>query len=105
MPEPKWVVGFGSCPGNGGIYWNSYATINNLEKYIPVDLSLTGCMPRPQAVLDGMIKLADMIRRGEAVGYRKYKLNYDWYKRNQREVLERTEPVLGGVHEAARQAV
>ena len=105
MPEPKWVVGFGSCPVNGGIYWNSYATINNLEKYIPVDLSLTGCMPRPQAVLDGMIKLADMIRRGEAVGYRKYKLNYDWYKRNQREVLERTEAVLGGVDEAARQAV
>ena len=105
MPEPKWVVGFGSCPVNGGIYWNSYATINNLEKYIPVDLSLTGCMPRPQAVLDGMIKLADMIRRGEAVGYRKYKLNHDWYKRNQREVLERTEAVLGGVDEAVRQAV
>jgi NADH-quinone oxidoreductase subunit B len=105
MPEPRWVVGFGSCPVNGGIYWNSYATINNLEKYIPVDISLTGCMPRPQAVLDGMIKLADMIRRGEAVGYRKYQLNYDWYKRNQHEVLERTEAVLGGVDEPARQAV
>jgi NADH-quinone oxidoreductase subunit B len=105
MPEPRWVVGFGSCPINGGIYWNSYATINNLEKYIPVDLSLTGCMPRPQAVLDGMIKLADMIRRGEAVGYKKYRLNHDWYKRNQREVLERATPVLGGIDEAERQAV
>ena len=99
MPEPKWVVGFGSCPVNGGIYWNSYATINHLEKYIPVDLNLSGCMPRPQAVLDGMLKLMEMIDRGEAVGYKKYKLNYDWYKKNQADVLERTSPVLGGNHD------
>jgi len=95
MPEPKWVVGFGSCPIDGGIYWNSYATINHLEKYIPVDLSLGGCMPRPQAVIDGFTKLMKLIEKGEAVGYKKYRLNHDWYKRNQREVLERTEPVLG----------
>lgn len=105
MPEPKWVVGFGSCPINGGIYWNSYATINHLEKYIPVDISLAGCMPRPQAVLDGLNKLADMVRRGEAVGFKKYKMNYDWYKRNQDEVLKRAEPVMGETHEAAKQAV
>ncbi len=94
MPEPKWVVGFGSCPIDGGIYWNSYATINHLEKYIPVDLSLGGCMPRPQAIIDGFTKLMKMIEKGEAVGYKKYRLNNDWYKRNQREVLERTSPVL-----------
>lgn len=94
MPEPKWVMGFGSCPVNGGIYWNSYNTINQLDKYIPVDLSLTGCMPRPQAVLDGLIKLSNQIERGEAVAYKKYTLNHEWYKKNQREVLERTGPVL-----------
>jgi NADH-quinone oxidoreductase subunit B len=101
MPEPKWVVGFGSCPVNGGIYWDSYATINHLEKYIPVDLSIAGCMPRPQAVLDGFLKLMKMIDRGEAVGYKKYRLNHDWYKRNQAEVLERSGAVLGGKHELA----
>jgi NADH-quinone oxidoreductase subunit B len=101
MPEPKWVVGFGSCPVNGGIYWDSYATINHLEKYIPVDLSIAGCMPRPQAVLDGFLKLMKMIDRGEAVGYKKYRLNHDWYKRNQGEVLERSGAVLGGKHELA----
>jgi NADH-quinone oxidoreductase subunit B len=95
MPEPKWVVGFGSCPVNGGIYWDSYATINHLEKYIPVDVSIAGCMPRPQAVIDGLQKLMHLIERGEAVGYKKYRLNNQWYKDNQREVLERTEPVLG----------
>lgn len=94
MPEPKWVIGFGSCPVNGGMYWNSYATVNELDKYIPVDLSITGCMPRPQAVLDGLLTLSEMIEKGEAVGYKKYKLNYDWYKKNQDEVLERTKPVL-----------
>ncbi|OHD54364.1 MAG: hypothetical protein A2Y33_03795 [Spirochaetes bacterium GWF1_51_8] len=96
MPEPKWVVGFGSCPVNGGIYWNSYATINHLDKYIPVDISIPGCMPRPQAVIDGLIGLMDMIGRGEAVGYKKYQLNNEWYKKNQREILERAKPVLGG---------
>jgi len=94
MPDPKWVVGFGSCPVNGGIYWNSYATINQLEKYLPVDISIAGCMPRPQAVLDMFQKLKNMIQRGEAVGYKKYKLNYDWYKKNQDEVLNREEPVF-----------
>lgn len=94
MPEPKWIVGFGSCPVNGGIYWNSYATINHLEKYIPVDLSIAGCMPRPQAVLDSFLTLMNLIEKGEAVGYKKYKLNYDWYKKNQDDVLYRTKPVL-----------
>lgn len=101
MPEPKYVVGFGSCPVNGGIYWDSYATINHLEKYIPVDLSIAGCMPRPQAVLDGFLKLMEMIDRGEAVGYKKYRLYHDWYKRNQAEVLERSAAVLGGKDELA----
>ena len=100
MPEPKWVVGFGSCPINGGIYWNSYATINHLEKYIPIDLSIAGCMPRPQAVLSGLTRLMEQVKKGEAVGYKKYKMNYDWYKKNQDEVLYRTKPVLGGSHEA-----
>jgi NADH-quinone oxidoreductase subunit B len=94
MPEPKWVVGFGSCPINGGIYWDSYATINQLEKYIPVDISLAGCMPRPQAIIDALQKLMRMIDRGEAVGYKKYKMQYDWYKQNQRDVLERSRPVF-----------
>ena len=94
MPEPKWVIGFGSCPVNGGIYWDSYATVNQLDKYIPVDLNIAGCMPRPQAVIDSLLKLMDMIRDGEAVAYKKYKLNYEYYKKNQDAVLKRTGPVL-----------
>ena len=99
MPEPKWVVGFGSCPINGGIYWNSYATINHLEKYIPIDLSIAGCMPRPQAVLSGLTRLMEQVNKGEAVGYKKYRMNYEWYKKNQDDVLYRTKPVLGGTND------
>jgi len=99
MPEPKWVVGFGSCPINGGIYWNSYATINHLEKYIPIDLSIAGCMPRPQAVLSGMTRLMEQVNKGEAVGYKKYRMNYEWYKKNQDDVLYRKTPVLEAPHD------
>ena len=99
MPEPKWVVGFGSCPINGGIYWDSYATINHLEKYIPIDLSIAGCMPRPQAVLSGLTRLMEQVNKGEAVGYKKYRMNYEWYKKNQDDVLYRTKPVLGGIND------
>jgi NADH-quinone oxidoreductase subunit B len=94
MPEPKYVVGFGSCTINGGIYWDSYATVNHLDKYIPVDVFLSGCMPRPQAILDGLIELMDKIKAGEGVAYKKYQMNHEWYKKNQAEVLERTRPVL-----------
>lgn len=100
MPEPKWVVAFGSCTINGGMYWDSYNTINNIGEYIPVDLTIAGCMPRPEAVLQTMLDLMEMIRKGEAKAYKKYQENYSYYKENQDKVLKRTEPVLGrGVNE------
>ncbi|MGE3063828.1 MAG: NADH-quinone oxidoreductase subunit B family protein [bacterium] len=94
MQEPKWVIAFGSCPINGGIYYDSYSVINRLALYMPVDLSIEGCMPRPEAIIDGFTKLMKAIEKGEAVGYKKYKENYEWYKTNQRNVLERTSAVL-----------
>ncbi len=94
MQEPKYVVGFGSCPINGGIYWDAYPVINHLELFMPVDLSIAGCMPRPQAILEAFQTLMTEIQKGRAVGYKRYKKHYDWYKRNQQAVLERTEAVL-----------
>ncbi|ANQ54142.1 NADH dehydrogenase [Thermosipho affectus] len=83
MAEPRYVIGFGSCTLNGGIYYDSYATINRLDYYIPVDLYIAGCMPRPEALLEAFNELMRMIRRGEANGWKKYKENYEWYKQNQ----------------------
>ena len=53
MQNPKYVVGLGSCTINGGMYFDSYNTIVRLDQYLPVDVYIAGCMPRPEALLAG----------------------------------------------------
>ena len=50
MPEPRVVIALGACTMTGGMYWDSYNTIKRLEDYIPVNLYIPGCPPRPEAV-------------------------------------------------------
>lgn len=87
MQDPKYVVGFGSCTINGGMYYDSYNTINILDKYLPVDVYINGCMPRPEAVLSGFAKLQELIGEGKANGATKYKENLEWYRENQKKVI------------------
>mgnify|MGYP000210640880 CR=1 FL=1 len=87
MPEPKYTVGFGSCPINGGMYWDSYNTIKHLDKYIPVDGWIAGCMPRPEAVFVAVTHLWTLIDKGMATGYLKYREHYAKYRRNQEKIL------------------
>jgi NADH-quinone oxidoreductase subunit B len=72
MPSPKYVIGICSCTVNGGMYWQSYATAKKLNDYLPVDLYIAGCMPRPEAVIEGMRELQDDIQAGQANGWQDY---------------------------------
>ncbi len=88
MQSPKYVMGLGSCTINGGMYWDSYNTIKKLDEYLPVDVYITGCMPRPEALLAGFMELKRIIRKGEGEGANKYAENFDWYKANQKSVIK-----------------
>jgi len=87
MQNPKYVVGFGSCTLNGGIYYDSYAVISKLGDYLPVDIYVAGCMPRPEAIINTFKELMAMISKGQANGWKHYLDNKEWYKKNQEQAL------------------
>ena len=62
MPEPKWVIAMGNCATGGGPFRTAYSVVPGVDKLVPVDVYIAGCPPRPEALLDGILKLEQLIR-------------------------------------------
>jgi len=62
IPEPKWVIAMGNCATGGGPFRTAYSVVPGVDKLVPVDVYIAGCPPRPEAMLDGILRLEKLIQ-------------------------------------------
>jgi NADH-quinone oxidoreductase subunit B len=69
MLEPKWVIAMGACASSSGVF-NNYALVCGADKFLPVDVHVPGCPPRPEALIHGVLKLQRMVQGNPDLGWR-----------------------------------
>ena len=63
MPDPKWVIAMGNCAVSGGIfYYDTYSVVRGVDEFLPVDVYIAGCPPRPESLQDGLLRLREKVR-------------------------------------------
>ena len=68
MLEPKWVIAMGACASSGGMF-NNYAILQGVDRVVPVDIHVPGCPPRPEALMEGIIRLHEKVQAGVPPAY------------------------------------
>jgi len=68
MLEPKWVIAMGACASSGGMF-NNYTTLQGVDKIVAVDIHVPGCPPRPEALIEGIVRLQEKIKAGVPPAY------------------------------------